>query len=148
MNSKNFEYVCLDMAPGYRHKGVCRVGLLALDDSSLEDVRMNMDYDKDDLSHADLTRKEKRIRVQEPIEDPEYITTANGASKSYNLWKQGFSYDIKFLAMYLDKDRNHYSSPWSSGNSIGPREMREWLSKLWVGRPGLRELVWKVLSFF
>lgn len=143
VNSKNFEYVCLDMAPGYRHKGVCRVGLLALDDSCLEDVKMNMDYDKDDLSYADLTRKEKRIRVQEPIEDPEYITTANGASKSYNLWKQGFSYDIKFLAMYLDKDRNHYSSPWSSGNSIGPREMREWLSKLWVGKPGLRELVWK-----
>lgn len=135
------------MAPGYRHKGVCRVGLLALDDSSLEDLKMNMDYDKDDLSYADLTRKEKRIRVQEPIADPRYTTTANGVSKSYDLWKQGFSYDIKFLAMYLDKERNHYSSPWSSSNSIGPREMREWLSKLWVGMPELRELVWKVLSF-
>lgn len=30
VNMTNFEFVCLDMAPGYRHKGVARAGLLAL----------------------------------------------------------------------------------------------------------------------
>lgn len=145
VNSKNFEYVCLDMAPGYRHKGLCRVGFLALDDGSFEDAEMNGVYNKDDLSYPDLTRKEKRVRIQKPREDPENEATNNVASKSYDLWKQEFSYDIKFLAMFLDKERDHYNSPWSSGNSIGQREMREWLSKLWVGKPGMRELIWKVL---
>ena len=37
VNSKNFEYVCLDMAPGYKHKGVCRAGLLALSEGTFED---------------------------------------------------------------------------------------------------------------
>ena len=55
-----------------------------------------------------------------------------------------FSYDINFLAMFLDKEQDHYTSLWSSSNSIGQREMREWLSKLWVEKPETRDLIWKV----
>ena len=66
VNSKNFEFVCLDMAPGYRHKGVVRAGLLALDDISIEDVRKNMLSLGSGLSYSDLSRKDKRIRVDQP----------------------------------------------------------------------------------
>lgn len=141
VNSKNFEFACLDMAPGYCHKGVCRAGLLALDQGSFED------NDEDNFSYSSLTRKEKRVRVQKTGDDPCDETT-NGASKRYHRWKQGFAYDINFLSTFLDKERDRYSSPWSSGNCMGQREMREWLSKLWVRKPGMRELVWKVISFF
>ncbi|XVF39550.1 hypothetical protein PTKIN_Ptkin01aG0043200 [Pterospermum kingtungense] len=140
VNSKNFEFVCLDMAPGYRHKGVCRAGLLAFDEDNIE---KNMCFDNENLSYSDLSRKEKRLRILRSEDSENHKGIANGASKSYNLWEQDFSYDINFLAMFLDREKDHYTSPWSSGNCIGPREMREWLSKLWVGKPGMRELIWK-----
>lgn len=145
VNSTNFEFVCLDMAPGYRHKGVCRAGLLAVDDGSFEDIENNVPYVKNDLSHSNLSRKEKRLRILETGEDPKYGRAENVVSKNYNLWKHGFSYDINFLSMFLDKERDHYNSPWSSGNCMGQREMREWLYRLWVGKPAMRDLIWKVL---
>ncbi|EXB75365.1 F-box protein [Morus notabilis] len=143
VNSTNFEFVCLDMAPGYRHKGVCRAGLLAVDDGSFEDIENNVPYVKNDLSHSNLSRKEKRLRILETGEDPKYGRAENVVSKNYNLWKHGFSYDINFLSMFLDKERDHYNSPWSSGNCMGQREMREWLYRLWVGKPAMRDLIWK-----
>ncbi|KAJ4826712.1 hypothetical protein Tsubulata_028933 [Turnera subulata] len=143
VNSKNFEYVCLDMAPGYRHKGVCRAGFLALDDGYLAAAEMNAVCDNNDLSYPDLTRKEKRVKVGRAKEDQECERAENGASKNYDLWKQDFCYDIEYLKMFLDKERDHYNSPWSPGNSIGQREMREWLSKLWARKPGMREQIWK-----
>ncbi|XP_059460654.1 lysine-specific demethylase JMJ21 isoform X2 [Corylus avellana] len=136
VNSKNFEFACLDMAPGYRHKGVCRAGLLALEQGSFEDA-------DDSFNYPDLARKDKRARIQKPGDGPNHEKTTNGASRRYNMWKQGFSYDINFLSMFLDKEKDHYIHPWSAGNCMGQREMRDWLSKLWVGKPGLRELIWK-----
>lgn len=143
VNSKNFEFVCLDMAPGYQHKGVCRAGLLAFGEGSFEDADRNIFSGEDDYSYSELTRKEKRVKIQKPGDDPNFEGTITCASKRYNMWKQGFSYDINFLAMFLDKKRDHYNSPWSLGNCMGQREMREWLSKLWVRKPGMRELIWK-----
>lgn len=147
VNSKNFEFVCLDMAPGYRHKGVCRVGLLALDEDSYENVIQNMSCNGKNLSYSDLSRKEKRAKTLKDVDDLYNERAISGVSRSYNLWKDGFSYDINFLSMFLDKDRDHYSSLWSSGNSIGQRELREWLSKLWIQKPKMRDLIWKVILF-
>ncbi|KAI4307418.1 hypothetical protein L6164_030610 [Bauhinia variegata] len=143
VNSNNFEFVCLDMAPGYHHKGVCRAGLLALDEESYENAKENILCNENNLRNSDLSRKEKRPRTHKNRDDLKYERNINGPSRMYNLWKNGFSYDISFLSMFLDKDRDHYSSPWSSGNCIGQRELREWLSKLWIGKPGMRELIWK-----
>lgn len=143
VNSKNFEFVCLDMAPGYRHKGVVRAGLLALDDISIEDVRKNMLSLESGLSYSDLSRKDKRIRVDQP-RSSEDGSTIDWVSKGINSTEVEFSYDINFLAMFLDKEQDHYTSLWSSSNSIGQREMREWLSKLWVEKPETRDLIWKV----
>ncbi|KAG2282053.1 hypothetical protein Bca52824_053273 [Brassica carinata] len=64
VNKENFGFVCLDMAPGYQHKGVCRAGLLALDDGDSEEMEEEEEtHDEDDntLSYSDLTRKEKRL---------------------------------------------------------------------------------------
>nr|KJB14734.1 hypothetical protein B456_002G140900 [Gossypium raimondii] len=143
VNPRNFEFVCLDMAPGFQHKGVCRVGLLAVDGGCLMNMEKNMSCDKDNFNNSDLTRKEKRVKILRSQESENHEETANAASRRYNLWKHGFSYDINYLTMFLDREKDHYTSPWSSGNCIGPREMREWLSRLWVGKPRMRELIWK-----
>ncbi|KAK3025931.1 hypothetical protein RJ639_040847 [Escallonia herrerae] len=143
VNSKNFEFVCLDMAPGYRHKGVCRAGLLALDDDNIEDAKYNAFSETHSLSCSELTRKEKRVRICEPQEDTDSENGTCGASESHNRHHLEFSYDINFLAMFLDKDRDHYNALWSSSNCIGKREMREWLWKLWLEKQGIRDLIWK-----
>ncbi|KFK42213.1 hypothetical protein AALP_AA2G226200 [Arabis alpina] len=144
VNKENFGFVCLDMAPGYHHKGVCRAGLLALDDGNSEDSEEET-HDEDDntLSYSDHTRKEKRVRMNGGGETENQEEDANGVSKKYRMWKNGFSYDIDFLASFLDKERDHFNFPWSMGNSVGQREMRGWLSKLWVLKPEMRELIWK-----
>ncbi|KAK3016296.1 hypothetical protein RJ639_007616 [Escallonia herrerae] len=143
VSPKNFEFVCLDMAPGYRHKGVCRAGLLALDDDNIEDAKYNAFSETDKLSCSELTRKEKRVRICKPQEDMDCEYGTCGASKSHNRHHPEFSYDINFLARFLDKDRDHYNALWSSSNCIGQREMREWLWKLWLGKQGIRDLIWK-----
>lgn len=141
VNSKNFEFVCLDMAPGYHHKGVSRAGLLAIDEGSLEECET---LDVTAMSYSDMSRKEKRMRIQQ--ENGLCPAGAvNGESINHNLWKEEFSYDINFLSRLLDKDKDHYNYPWSSGNCIGQRDMRDWLHKLWIEKPRMRELVWKVL---
>lgn len=129
VNSKNFEFVCLDMAPGYQHKGVCRAGLLALEENTKLSV-------EDNLSSSELTRKKKKVKIDEHMDDLSF--TKNGSDLE-------FSYDINFLNMFLDKNRDHYNSLWSTSNCIGQRELRDWLWKLWIGKPGLRDLIWKVV---
>ncbi|KAL7085513.1 hypothetical protein ACP275_14G285000 [Erythranthe tilingii] len=142
VNSKNFEYVCLDMAPGFHHKGICRAGLLALDDGGFEHIEKNSMSHENSSNYSDHTRKEKRVRTCQPVEN-----TDNGnctdMSSCDSLGDLEYSYDVNFLAMFLDNERDHYSSLWSSGNCIGQREFRDWLWKLWVGRPGIRDLIWK-----
>ncbi|XP_058786355.1 lysine-specific demethylase JMJ21-like isoform X2 [Vicia villosa] len=143
VNSNNFEFVCLDMAPGYRHKGVCRVGLLALEEDVYENGIQDMSCNEENLSYSDLSRKEKRPKTLKDVDDLCFESELSAVARSYNLWKSGFSYDINFLSMFLDKDRDHYSSEWSTGNTIGQRELREWLSKLWIQKPEMRDLIWK-----
>ncbi|XP_057786261.1 lysine-specific demethylase JMJ21 [Salvia miltiorrhiza] len=140
VNSKNFEFVCLDMAPGYRHKGICRAGLLALDDSSFVDIEKNSLCIENGSSYFDLNRREKRVRIEDKCSE----NCTNDMSMSDGFGGDlEYSYDISFLTMFLDNERDHYSSLWSSGNCIGQREMRDWLWKLWVQRPELRDLIWK-----
>ncbi|GAB4861269.1 hypothetical protein Ancab_036430 [Ancistrocladus abbreviatus] len=143
VNSKNFEFVCLDMAPGYRHKGVSRAGLLALDDQNVSDVDENVCSSETDLSSAELTKKGKRPRICKSGDDPNHHNAVNGAAICCNLSSSEFPYEINFLSTFLEEDRDHYNSIWSSGNCIGQREIREWLWKLWVGKPGIRDLIWK-----
>ncbi|KAG9144286.1 hypothetical protein Leryth_016938 [Lithospermum erythrorhizon] len=139
VNSKNLEFVCLDMAPGYRHKGVCRAGFLALDEDGFDYVKKKTSCPESCLSYTDLTRKEKRVRNCHTVDD-----VGRSTNLSYNnLEDMEFSYDINFLSMFLDRERDHYNAPWSLGNCIGQREMRGWLKKLWVLKPGLRDLIWK-----
>ncbi|XP_057974918.1 lysine-specific demethylase JMJ21 isoform X2 [Malania oleifera] len=123
--------------------GVCRAGLLALDKDSIEKARKNTHNHENDLSYPELTRKEKRLRISKCEEDSNRENGTGGTLKCHKLWNQEFSYDINFLSMFLDKERDHYNSTWSSSNCIGQREMRGWLCKLWAGKPHMRELIWK-----
>jgi len=138
VNSKNFEFVCLDMAPGYRHKGVCRAGFIALDERSLEDIDNKTVCYEVGLASMEYSKKGKRLRMCQS-ENSNHSDVAECCQHSnYEL-----SYDINFLSTFLDEDRDHYNSLWSSGNCIGQREMRDWLWKLWSTKPEMRELTWQ-----
>ncbi|XP_077249906.1 transferases, transferring glycosyl groups isoform X2 [Tasmannia lanceolata] len=148
VNTSNFEFVCLDMAPGHHHKGVCRAGLLAIHENSFGNVKADLFSDTDRLNFPDMTRKEKRLRLSKPglnpcINDINGHVTNGDVKITNNLQNQAFFYDIKFLSMFLDEDRDHYNSIWSPSNCIGDRDLRQWLHKLWVVKPGMRELIWK-----
>jgi Cupin-like domain len=125
VNKSNFEFVCLDLAPGHRHKGVSRAGFLAVPGHEIENL-----LNSDKLNEPEPSRKEERLKNPMQISDG----TTN----------QVFSYDIAFLSQFLEEERNHYCSAWSPNIYIGQREMREWLCKLWVAKPDMRELIWKV----
>lgn len=154
VNTSNFEFVCLDMAPGYKHKGICRAGLLAVDENSFDNATEVLPCDTDRLNYPDMTRREKRLRFSRQPGEESCIDDNGGRSlngvlrRDSNLNSQEFSYDINFLSMFLDKDRDHYNSVWSASTCIGQREVREWLHKLWMVKPEMRELLWKVGTYF
>lgn len=139
VNTTNFEYVCLDMAPGHRHKGVCRAGFLALGDGKLEDADEFTSWARSCSSARDGPRKEEEIRTNHACHEG----ASSNAANCCDAGNHELPYDINFLSKFLDEERDHYNSMWSSSNCIGQREMREWLWRLWIGRPGLRDLIWK-----
>uniref|UniRef100_A0A0D6R5E3 JmjC domain-containing protein n=1 Tax=Araucaria cunninghamii TaxID=56994 RepID=A0A0D6R5E3_ARACU len=115
VNEANFEFVCLDLAPGYRHKGVARAGRLA--------VEGQLGFSRDDrdvchMNHDNL-----------------------GSDRCCS--GQDIVYSSDCLSMYLEENLNHYNSNWSGSSPIGQREVREWLHRLWAVRPSLREKIWK-----
>ncbi|KAJ3673406.1 hypothetical protein LUZ60_006780 [Juncus effusus] len=78
VNESNFEFVCLDLAPGHRHKGVARAGLLAVgtnpnfgENPSFDGiVGTNPNYDDIDMvlnNDDDLVRSEKRQKCPSEI---------------------------------------------------------------------------------
>lgn len=148
VNASNFEFVCLDMAPGHIHKGVCRAGLIAVEDKGFGDFNNNARFERNRLNYPDMTRKEKRLKLSESGKEPyrhdnNWIAGNGPLTVCKKLQDLEFSYDVDFLAMFLEPERDHYNSIWSPGNCIGPRELREWLHKLWIAKPAERELIWK-----
>jgi hypothetical protein len=149
VNQSNFQHVCLDMAPGHMHKGVCRAGLLAVPGKSAKDNENHPPVPMSGWNYPDMSRKEKRLKGSEPLRTSNSINHCSTSAFEFSgvqesLENQEFSYDIDFLSQFLEKERDHYSSIWSPTNSLGQREAREWLRRLWVLKPKLRELIWKV----
>uniref|UniRef100_A0A7C9ARL2 JmjC domain-containing protein n=1 Tax=Opuntia streptacantha TaxID=393608 RepID=A0A7C9ARL2_OPUST len=139
VNHTNFEFVCLDMAPGYHHKGVCRAGWLAVDDGNFGDLDEIMCCSESCSNSTEEPRKEKRLRMQNTCNE----VTADHAADCCGVWNRELPYEINFLSKFLDENRDHYNFMWSSSNCIGQREMREWLWKLWIAKPGMRDMIWK-----
>lgn len=139
VNSTNFEFVCLDLAPGYRHKGVCRAGFLAVGDGNFEDMHEVTSCARSSSSPSDMSRIGKQIRSDHVCHE----SARNDAANCCDVRNHDIPYDINFLSKFLDEHRDHYNSMWSSSNCIGQREMREWLRRLWIGKPGMRDLIWK-----
>lgn len=148
VNTSNFEFVCLDMAPGHVHKGVCRAGLLAVQDGFNIHVKSDASFEMNLLNYPDKSRREKRLKILEPFKEQHghhnswnSVCGLLGAFKNCN---QEFSYDIDFLSMFLDKEIDHYNTICSPSNILGERAMRAWLHKLWILKPAMRKLTWKV----
>ncbi|XP_078440783.1 putative glycosyltransferase [Wolffia australiana] len=117
VNASNFEFVCIDFCPGHLHKGVSRAGWLAVPEKFIANAKEN-------------DREYGRFNL-------EYHVNDNGFSK------QTFSYDVDFLSKFLSDEVDHFTSTWGEGNSVGQREFREWLHRLWILRPEVRPLIWK-----
>lgn len=147
VNTSNFEFVCLDMAPGHVHKGVCRAGLLAVQDGFNEHAKSDTSFEMNLLNYPDISRREKRLKISEPFKEQHgHHKGWNSVSSSSDAFKncnQEFSYDIDFLSMYLDKEIDHYNTICSPSDILGEREMRAWLHKLWILKPAMRKLTWK-----
>lgn len=112
VNKTNFEFVCLDLAPGYHHRGVARAGLLALQ----EQHGFSADNgDARTMNHGNVASDK----------DCDVI------------------YSVDTLSVHLEENRNPYSANWSESNPLGQKEVREWLYRLWAGRPTLRKQIWK-----
>ncbi|KAM0904304.1 hypothetical protein ACQ4PT_018096 [Festuca glaucescens] len=146
VNQSNFEHVCLDMAPGHCHKGVCRAGLLAVPGKSIRDAENHPPGTMSRWNHSDMSRTEKRLKGSGPVRASNCVNQCSSFEFSdvhESLEDQVFSYDIGFLSQFLEKEKDHYTSVWSPTNPIGQREAREWLRRLWVLKPELRGLIWK-----
>lgn len=146
VNQSNFEHVCLDMAPGHCHKGVCRAGLLAVPGKSIRDIENHPPGTVSKWNHTDMTRTEKRLKGSGPVRASNSVDQCSSFEFSdvhESLDNQIFSYNVDFLSQFLEKEKDHYTSVWSPTNPIGQREAREWLRRLWVLKPELRELIWK-----
>ncbi|VAI16791.1 unnamed protein product [Triticum turgidum subsp. durum] len=147
VNQSNFEHVCLDMAPGHCHKGVCRAGLLAVPGKSIRDIENHPPGTMSAWNHNDMTRAEKRLKGSgsgRASNSANQCASFEFSDVHESLENQVFSYDIGFLSQFLEKEKDHYTSVWSPTNPIGQREAREWLRRLWVLKPELRGLIWKV----
>ncbi|KAG6510861.1 F-box protein At1g78280-like [Zingiber officinale] len=148
VNKSNFEFVCLDMTPGHCHKGVCRAGLLAVGESIPGDARDHEFSKMKLLDDSDLLRKAKRLKgsdiLTKPFQPNAQWHAGNVHAQPLSMMQmEKFSYDISFLSKFLEENRDHYNSAWSPDNSIGQREMQEWLRKLWISKQDIRELIWK-----
>ncbi|XP_020176896.1 lysine-specific demethylase JMJ21 isoform X1 [Aegilops tauschii subsp. strangulata] len=146
VNQSNFEHVCLDMAPGHCHKGVCRAGLLAVPGKSVRDIENHPAGTMSAWNHNDMTRAEKRLKGSGSVRasnSANQCASFEFSDVHESLENQVFSYDIGFLSQFLEKEKDHYTSVWSPTNPIGQREAREWLRRLWVLKPELRGLIWK-----
>ncbi|KAF3781067.1 F-box protein [Nymphaea thermarum] len=148
VNASNFEFVCLDMTPGYHHKGVSRAGSLAIHKDDFKSLELIEPYSVEHLNLSDMSRKGKRLKLSEVGESPyacksiEHVLNGGSNSSIHSVF-QPFSYTIDYLSSFLDEDKGHYNSYWCTSNCIGQREFREWLQRLWIEKPGLRDLVWK-----
>ncbi|ERN14745.1 F-box protein At1g78280 [Amborella trichopoda] len=162
VNTKNFGFVCLDMAPGYRHKGVCRAGMIAIQENSFGTSKIGPSCVTEQFNDLDTGRREKRLKVTSRHEhrdngpdsivgngkfyqngNDKVVSNGEGESQPHGLKSQEYSYTVDFLSMFLEAHRDHYNSIWSPSNCIGQREFREWLLKLWVLKPGMKEMIWK-----
>ncbi|XP_020593236.1 F-box protein At1g78280 [Phalaenopsis equestris] len=147
VNTSNFEFVCLDMAPGHVHKGVCRAGFLAVQDGVNEYLKNDASFEMNLLNYPDMSRREKRLKILEPFKEQNgqhnSWNSISGLSHAFKCYNQEFSYDINFLLMFLDKGIDHYNTICSPSNILGEREIRTWLHKLWVLKPTMRKLIWK-----
>lgn len=117
VNAVNLELVCLDMAPGFYHRGIARAGHLAIQERRVDGIKINRELDA--MSVAPITN-------------------------SNDLDSYSSFVDVDNLVNHTEKHSNHFISSTSKGGYLDRSELRDWLRRLWKLRPDLRTCLWKV----
>lgn len=117
VNSINLELVCLDLAPGYHHKGVARAGRLAL--QAAIDTRSGAAS----LKHVTSEEADEALVVGVQMKEWEF--------------------SVDFLASCMEEHANHFLPDPSKRDYLLPQSLRKWLQKLWLEKPDLRQQIWK-----
>ena len=117
VNSTNFELVCIDLTPGYHHRGVARAGKLALHEYMLANVDSSLE------------------------------SSANGNGdkiRTKGFYETDWSFTVEFLSSLIDHHSNSSVSKSVKSGYVKSQTLRKWLNRLWLMRPDLRQLIWKV----
>ncbi|XP_024388879.1 lysine-specific demethylase JMJ21 isoform X3 [Physcomitrium patens] len=137
VNSSNLELVCLDMAPGFYHRGIARAGHLAIQgrqDKPAERIKSNEEFCANSVAFVEGNLCNANAsellgeKLGRDLNDPDgYV--------SY--------FDVDYLATHTEKESNHYISSTSKDGYLDRSELRHWLRQLWKLRPDLHVRLWK-----
>lgn len=144
VNVNNLEIVCMDLAPGYRHRAIARAGLIALDG------RMPaVDETDSNVEHHPVVAKnvqEKRQPSSHISADLEDVFLASGVRRAGSITDKNLLLALDTLKIRPEEDRAP-SGKTHKDKSMGEKMMRKWLRTLWVERPELQQTIWKVSQF-
>ncbi len=129
--------VCLDMAPGFRHRGVARGGGLAarVADAGEEDMDMDEDEEAEGMVEpgsypGEEAYKEMPLAWWERVQGQEWDDNS--------LWCAGVQGQLSKVAA------EGYSKRGQNLGVVPSAELRKWLRALWVAREDLRGVLWEV----
>ncbi|CAK9268959.1 unnamed protein product [Sphagnum jensenii] len=141
VNTTNLELVCLDMAPGFHHRGVARAGRLAIAESVMSTGK------KDPADHQALAANTVGHRVRSvAMEGHEHVENGkqpNGCGEVLNHENESLLLDVDFLVQHTEEHSNHFLSNTSKAGYLERTELRDWLHRLWKYRPDLHQCIWK-----
>jgi hypothetical protein len=164
VNTTNLELVCLDMAPGFHHRGVARAGRLAIAESVMSTGK------KDPADHqalaANTVGHRVRLKTTEVIasdvpddqrsrsvameghEHVENVKQPNGCGDVLNHENENLLLDVDFLVQHTEEHSNHFLSNTSKAGYLERTELRDWFRRLWKYRPDLHQCIWKVCNMY
>ncbi|CAK9218145.1 unnamed protein product [Sphagnum troendelagicum] len=141
VNTTNLELVCLDMAPGFHHRGVARAGRLAIAESVMSTGK------KDPADHQALAANTVGHKVRSvAMEGHEHVENGkqpNGCGDVLNHENENLLLDVDFLVQHTEEHSNHFLSNTSKAGYLERTELRDWFRRLWKYRPDLHQCIWK-----
>ncbi|CAK9871623.1 unnamed protein product [Sphagnum jensenii] len=132
VNTTNLELVCLDMAPGFHHRGVARAGRLAIAEKTTEVIASDVPDHQRSRSVA--------MEGHEHVENGKQL---NGCGDVLNHENESLLLDVDFLVQHTEEHSNHFLSNTSKAGYLERTELRDWLRRLWKYRPDLHQCIWK-----
>ncbi|CAM6089280.1 unnamed protein product [Calypogeia fissa] len=135
VNVNNLEIVCMDLAPGYRHRAIARAGMIALEGRTVGQKPALEEAD----SHPENPVFTRKDRQSSPISiNNEDVILANGVKRAGGITDKNLLLALDALTVRLE-DR----PPSAHKENSMEEKMRKWLRTLWVERPELQQIVWR-----